>query len=104
MSIADGRFAAELISKKGRCFKFDDLQCLIDYKKEKSSTEFKAIYVNDFEKNNELIDAAKAYFVHHEELRSPMGGNFAAFTQQDKAIQFAKARNSLIQTWQEISE
>ena len=104
MSIADGRFAAELISKKGRCFKFDDLQCMIDYKKEKSSTEFKAIYVNDFEKNNELIDAVKAYYVHHEELRSPMGGNFAAFTQQDKAIQFAKARNSLIQTWQEISE
>jgi hypothetical protein len=33
-----------------------------------------------------------------------MGGNFAAFLNQDKAIDFAKKQNALVQTWNEINE
>lgn len=104
MTIADGRFGAELITKKGRCFKFDDMQCMLDYKKEKAGIEFKIFYVNAYNGNNQLIDASKAFFVQNEGLRSPMGGNTAAFLTQDNAIKFAKNKNALVQTWTEISD
>lgn len=104
MTISDGRFSAELITKKGRCYKFDDLICLLNYKKEKTDLECKIFFVNSYISNNQLIDANKAFYVQNENLRSPMGGNFAAFLNQDKAIAFAKKQNALVQTWNEISE
>jgi copper chaperone NosL len=104
MTIADGRFGAELISKKGRCYKFDDLRCLIDYKKEKSSVEFNAIYVHNYNESNQLIDAKKAFYVQNEDLRSPMGGNCAAFLNKEKAIQFSKTQNANVLSWNDLSE
>lgn len=104
MTIADGRFGAELITKKGRCYKFDDLQCMLDYKKEKTSLEYKVFYVNDYNSNNQLIDASKAFYVQNEDLRSPMGGNTAAFLTQENAIRFGKNKSALVQTWTEITD
>lgn len=103
MTIADSRFGTELITKKGRCYKFDDLQCLLDYKKEKTSADIKIFYVNVYQGNNQFIEASKAFYVHSESLRSPMNGNFAAFISQEKAIKFAADNNSLVQIWNEIS-
>jgi copper chaperone NosL len=104
MTIADGRFGAELITEKGRCYKFDDLECLLNYKKEKTGVAFKSFYVNAYIEKNQLIDASKAFYVQSESLRSPMGGNYAAFLNQEKAIDFAKKQSALVQTWNEILE
>ena len=104
MTISDGRFGAELITQKGRCYKFDDLKCLLNYKKEKTAVIYQSYYVNAYSEKNQLIDASKAFYVQNENLRSPMGGNFAAFLNQDKAIDFAKKQNALVQTWNEINE
>ena len=60
--------------------------------------------MNAYIEKNQLIEASKAFYVQHENLRSPMGGNFAAFLNQDKAIDFAKKQNALVQTWNEINE
>ncbi len=104
MTIADVRFCAELITQKGRCYKFDDLACLLNYKKEKTKLEFKKFFLNTYIANHQLIDASKAFYVQNENFRSPMGGNFAAFLNQDKAIAFAKKQHALVQTWNEITE
>ena len=36
MGVADNRFGAELITKKGKIYKFDDIHCLIGFIKEKA--------------------------------------------------------------------
>ena len=33
MTIANGKFGAELITQKGRCYKFDDVSCMIQFSK-----------------------------------------------------------------------
>lgn len=48
MTISDGRFGAELITKKGRVYKFDDLRCLINYKAENTSVENIKYFVPDY--------------------------------------------------------
>lgn len=104
MTITDGRFAAELITQKGRVYKFDDLRCMINYKSDNSNVECKIHFVNEFTSNNLLIPAENAFFVHSESIRSPMGGNIAAFSDKIKAEEFAKEKNSSLKTWSDINQ
>jgi len=102
MTIADGRFAAEIKTDKGRVHKFDDLHCLLAYKQENVNTVFTADFVNDYKANNKLIDASASYYIVHPELKSPMGGNTAAFSSKDDAAKLAKEWNVQVLVWTDI--
>lgn len=104
MSIAEDHFAAELITKKGRVFKFDDIMCMIEFKNENPDKEAKSHYVHNYAAKNVLIPAETAHFIKGGALRSPMAGNIAAFKTELEAIEFQKQLqaekidwNSLIQ-------
>lgn len=101
MKISDGRFGAEIITQKGRVYKFDDLQCLLNYASS-SKSAIAAYYVHDFSKPNTLIDATSAYYVKNEGLKSPMGGNTAAFKEELAATQFANSHAAKMQLWKAI--
>jgi len=87
MNIAEGHFAAELITKKGRVFKFDDISCLINYKKENPDKEARSHYVHYYPGDNELIPAETAFYLKGGSLSSPMAGNIAAFKTEKEAIE-----------------
>ena len=40
MKISDGKFGAELITSKGRIYKFDDMHCMISYHKKSEQQIF----------------------------------------------------------------
>ncbi|MDX1940423.1 MAG: nitrous oxide reductase accessory protein NosL [Saprospiraceae bacterium] len=102
MTIADGRFGAELITKKGRAYKFDDLHCMLRYQEENAGTEVSSFFINDYNADNVLIDATSAYYVTHESVKSPMGGNTAAFKTNEAAQKYAKPTNAAVLSWQEL--
>ena len=104
MTISDGKFAAEVITKKGRSYKFDDFSCMLKYIEGQTENNIKRYYINDYLKDNELIDATAAWYVYNETLRSPMGGNIAAFSSKEKASEYAEKHNVLTKSWNEISE
>ncbi len=90
MTITDNKYGAELITSKGRVYKFDDITCLEGYNEEHSDkTKGSKHYVSDFE-SHELIPVEKATFIYGGELRSPMGGNRAAFLDKTKATKIAE--------------
>ena len=101
MTISDGRFGAELITTKGRAYKFDDMICLLDFIKENKG-EVAKYYVNDYTQNNKLIDATKAFFVESTTLRTPMRGNFAAFSSKEAAQKFADKVESFVMSWNDL--
>jgi copper chaperone NosL len=102
MTISNGKFAAELITQKGRVYKFDDLHCMLGYQKENSSTVFEEYYINDYSLDNVLIPAKSAFYVHNDDLHSPMRGNTAAFGVLDSAKSYATRCNKTVATWAEI--
>ncbi|HCS20829.1 MAG TPA: hypothetical protein DIW47_09765 [Bacteroidetes bacterium] len=104
MKISDGKFGAELITTKGRVYKFDDLFCMKNYQKENNKTIFNGIYIHNFEANNELMEANGAFFVTHAELKSPMGGNTAAFKSKKAAQIYADKHAVPVTTWAEQLE
>ncbi len=104
MTIADGRFAAEMITKKGRVYKFDDISCMLGYARENTKHEYSQWFVNQYDSNNILIDVKQAFFIHSEEIHSPMGGNVAAFASKQNAEKYAMKWNAEILNWENINQ
>ncbi len=102
MSISEGNFATELITKKGRVYKFDDVLCMNAYVAENDAAEIEKFYVGDYLKDNELIDATTAWYVHSEQIKSPMGGHIAAFSDKAAAEQLAGEYETHVKNWNEI--
>jgi len=85
MTISDLRFSCELVTKKGRAYKFDDLKCMLAYVEDGtvSKTDVEAFYLADFHNNGQLLAAKDLFILHSEAFRSPMGGNLAGFKTLD---------------------
>lgn len=81
MGVVDKRFGAELITKKGKIFKFDDLHCLVEFTKGDGikNEDIKDMYLVGYEEPHGFIAMEKAFLFKSESLRSPMGSNIAAF-------------------------
>lgn len=81
MGVADDRFGAELITKKGRIYKFDDIHCLLGFMKANTvpKEEQKTVLFVDFEAPHGFLESGSVALLKSETLRSPMGSNIAAF-------------------------
>jgi copper chaperone NosL len=101
MTIMDPHFAAQLVTKKGRVFKFDDAHCLVSYQKKNDAKEVKTTVFNDFA-TEKFVDAEKAFFVQSPMLKSPMNGNAAAFASKEVAMAKAKETGGTVLTWNEL--
>jgi len=84
MTIADKRFGAQIVTKKGRVIKFDDLGCMADYIKEGhiADADIKQRVVCDFAHPNTFIPVEQALFLKNDALNSPMRSDSAAFSSQ----------------------
>ncbi|WP_336514145.1 nitrous oxide reductase accessory protein NosL [Pollutibacter soli] len=81
MTIMDPKFGAEIVTRKGRIFKFDDVHCLATFM-QRRSVEMNEIHQTlfvDYNNNAGFITVSSAEFVVSSQLKSPMGGNAAAF-------------------------
>lgn len=82
MTIVDQKFGAELVTQKGRVYKFDALECMIPYKDENPdqySHELAIAYDNP----GKLYPVTELVFMHSEKFNSPMGSNVAAFSAEE---------------------
>jgi copper chaperone NosL len=85
MPYSDNRFGAEVITDKGKVYKFDDEHCLKSFLKEPANDKDKSnsVYFVDFSGDHSLVQAKASFFLKSDSLRSPMGGNVAAFANRD---------------------
>ena len=80
MTISNPKFATVLFTSKGRTYKFDDMSCLLGYKNEnKDKAENAKLYVACFSGDNQMLPVESSVYIQGENVKSPMGGNIAAF-------------------------
>ena len=60
MTIVDKQHASELVTTKGKVYKFDAIECMINFKSENPSKDFELELVNDYKNPGQLIDATFA--------------------------------------------
>jgi len=105
MTIMDKKYAAEIVTDKGKVFKFDDISCLIKYMKANRliEAELAFVVVNDYSKPGEWIDVKTAAFLSSKDLRSPMRGDVAAFSAKSFATaNMAQISEAKMLTWKEV--
>jgi copper chaperone NosL len=104
MTISDLRFGAEIITGKGKIFKFDDPGCAMSFIDSKPDPSFtvREIYFTDFSGKHDLIESKNAIFLKSETLKAPMGGNFVCFTSLDSLKKVMKEYPGSIARWDDI--
>ncbi len=102
MTIIDPKFGGEIISKKGKIFKFDDTHCIAKFMERRGiemNRIHKTLFVN-YNKPNEWLEVEKAEFVVSSLFKSPMGGNAAAFSSKAEAeSKSSELAGSKITSW-----
>ncbi len=103
MIISDPRFASELVTKKGKVYKFDDLHCLNSFSKSGTLTDSsgRSIYLVDFS-TGDFIKPQESLFLKSESLKSPMGSNIAAFLNSDSLNYYHRQSGGGIVHWEEV--
>ncbi len=106
MTISDHRFGAEIITKKGKVFKFDDEKCIIGFLNSKKVTaeNIAGIYFVDFSIRDKLVNVDEAHFLQCPALKSPMGGNIAAFSNEDSLANTFQQINGNKISWEEMQK
>jgi copper chaperone NosL len=107
MSIANNHFGAEMITKKGKVYKFDDMHCIAGFIKsnEVASSDISEIWLVNYAEPHNFILAQKAFLLRSAELHSPMGANIANFDDENKLKDAMKNIKGKELTWEQfISE
>ena len=105
MLTMDPKFGAELITPKGKIYKFDDVNCLITFMTESGSavTETAEIYVIDYLNPRTLIAAKSAFYVHSDKIKSPMASGIAAFSSVESRYQQQHTMQGEELNWEEVN-
>jgi copper chaperone NosL len=103
MNITDNKFAAEIVTKKGKVHKFDSIECLFIFKNvEIEIAEIHSEWVNDFANPGELINLKNAFFLHSDVFRSPMGLNVLSFSSKEKRDEIKNQHGGKELTYDEV--
>jgi copper chaperone NosL len=104
MTLMDNKFGAEILTHKGKIYKFDDINCMLSfYHSDKISTdEIKSVLVVDFAKTEKLVDATSSFYVKSEAIKSPMASNIAAFASKEDLDNLNKNWNGQALSWNQL--
>ncbi len=102
MTIVDKQHAAQIVSKKGKAFKFDASECMMNHLKEIDKSTVALFLVNDYANPGELIDATTATFLISKNIPSPMGAFLSAFENSEEAEIVRASHVGELFTWTQL--
>ena len=105
MTIVDKQHASQLVTSKGKAYKYDAIECMVhSLQDEFKDTEMAHYVVADFQQPGALIDAKKASYLVSENLQSPMGANLSAFLNEEAGMKAQQKFTGDTYTWEEIQD
>lgn len=104
MTLVDKKFGAEVVTQKGKVYKFDDVNCMINF--------LNSGYVDDrdiahrlvinFNSPEKLIPIEHAFFLKSENIKSPMASQVAAFESKEDMDALKKELAGIYLVWGEL--
>lgn len=102
MTIVDKVHAAEVVTKKGKVYKFDATECMVNFLDEFDTSKINLYLSNNYTKAETLIDATQATFLISKNIPSPMGAFLSAFKSEEEAKKFQTEKGGNLYTWIEL--
>jgi copper chaperone NosL len=107
MLVSENRFAAQLVTDRGRSYVFDSIECMAEFLDdgvEVPEDRVGSLWVTDFSEPGHWLDAGEAHFLRSEELRSPMGLNLSAHAAEAGAREHQEAFGGEVLRWTEVRD
>ncbi|MEZ4796484.1 MAG: nitrous oxide reductase accessory protein NosL [Flavobacteriaceae bacterium] len=103
MTIVDKVHGAEIVTNKGKVYKFDASECMINFLYEfEDSSEIRLYLTNHYTEPGVLIDATKATFLISENVPSPMGAFLTAIKNKTEAEKIQSEKGGSLYSWEEL--
>lgn len=105
MTIVDRQHAAEAVTKKGRAYLFDSIECLVnDLADQEEQIPYAFLLVADYEDPGRLIDAESAFFLISPAIPSPMGAFLSAFPDTASAQEMQGSKGGELYDWSSLRD
>ena len=106
MTIMDHRYGTEIVTAKGKVYKFDSIECLVEFFVEKNTgnEEFSLILFTPYNQPGKLVDVHKSHVLHSRNLPSPMGMYLTAFETENEALSFKEKNGGKVYDWEGLLE
>jgi copper chaperone NosL len=102
MAIVDKQHAAELVTDKGKVFKFDAIECMVAFADEHPQAVFAYQLVRDYNQPEEWQDALTSHYLISEAIPSPMGAYLSAFKDEESALDTQAQKGGEVFTWEAL--
>lgn len=105
MIISDQRYGAEIVTSKGKNYKYDSIECMTAaLLTQEIPEDVYSIWVIDFNNPEHFIKAREAWYLHSSLLKSPMGMNLSAVSSQQLAQKVENDYPGDVIQWPEIEK
>lgn len=100
MTIVTKTHAAQMVTSKGKQFKFDAIECMINFLEPKQDLipESQLLIVN-YVTPGTMIDAKQASYMISEKISSPMGANLTGFDSIESAKKVVNSNSAKYYDW-----
>jgi copper chaperone NosL len=104
MTAVDPKFGAEIVTKKGKIYIFDDVNCMVQFLNEKTVEPgaISQMLAIDFNAPGQLINVHKAYFLKSGKITSPMSSGIAAFSSESARYDKQQHYEGEPLTWDQV--
>lgn len=104
MTIVDKQHASEVVTTKGKVFKYDAIECMINDLNQRKNLEIGLLLVNDYAQPGTFLKAEDASYLISEGIKSPMGAFLSAFGSNDQAQKPLEEYGGKIYNWESIQK
>jgi len=104
MNIVDKQHASQMVTKKGKQYKYDAIECMINELNKNGNYDDIAVFLVSDYGLGEMTDAKTATYLISEQIKSPMGANLSAFKSRERAEKFQKENGGELFDWEQIRE
>ncbi|MBK8291193.1 MAG: nitrous oxide reductase accessory protein NosL [Flammeovirgaceae bacterium] len=104
MTLMDNKFGAELVTQKGKVYKFDDMNCMLNFyhSKYESSDDLAYTLVINYDNPGQFIEARHALYAKSANIRTPMASGVAAFEDEMSYDKYNKDWKGIWLSWGEV--
>ena len=102
MTIVDKQHAAQIVTKKGKAYSFDAIECMVHYSEDIDTSMVGLFLAGNYNVSESLINARESYFIISENIPSPMGAFLSSVPTKAEAESIVKEKGGTIYTWEEL--
>ena len=99
MTIVDQQHAAQYVTSKGKQFKYDAIECMVNELAEKKRDDIAILLVADYNSPGHMTSAISSVYLISPAIKSPMGANLSGFSTENDALEAKGENEGEIYSW-----